>query len=104
VIILDTDVLSIIQRADGQDYEKLARRLDSVDDDVAVSIISFEEQMRGWLAFIARGRSSHDAETGPLKTTHRNNGSKNCGYRDRTQCPASLEESDGLPESSRSQG
>jgi tRNA(fMet)-specific endonuclease VapC len=35
-----------------------------VDDDVAVSIISFEEQMRGWLAFIARGRSSHDAIRG----------------------------------------
>jgi tRNA(fMet)-specific endonuclease VapC len=33
-------------------------RLDLLDDDVAVSIVSFEEQMRGWLAFIARAHSS----------------------------------------------
>jgi tRNA(fMet)-specific endonuclease VapC len=58
VIILDTDVLSIVQRAEGPEYEKLVRRLDSADDEVAVSIITFEEQMRGWLAFIARAKSS----------------------------------------------
>jgi tRNA(fMet)-specific endonuclease VapC len=57
VIILDTDLLSIVQRAEGQPYEDLVRRLDSADDDVAVTIISFEEQMRGWLAFIARSAS-----------------------------------------------
>ncbi len=59
MIILDTDVLSVIQRAHGAEYEKLALRLDSADDEVAVSIISFEEQMRGWLAFIARAKSSN---------------------------------------------
>lgn len=59
MIILDTDVLGIIQRAEGQAYENLVRRLDGAHDDVMVTIISFEEQMRGWLAFIAKGRSSH---------------------------------------------
>lgn len=59
VIILDTDVLSIVQRADGQEYDILVERLDSADDEVAVSIVSFEEQMRGWLAFIARAKSSN---------------------------------------------
>jgi len=58
VIILDTDNLSIVQRGNGQEYERLARRLDAVADEVTVSIISFEEQMRGWLAFIARARSA----------------------------------------------
>jgi tRNA(fMet)-specific endonuclease VapC len=58
VIILDTDVLSFVQRGTGREYETLAERLDSLDEDVAVSIVSFEEQMRGWLAFIARTRSS----------------------------------------------
>ena len=58
MIILDTDVLSIVQRADGQEYDNLVGRLDSADDEVAVSIVSFEEQMRGWLAFIARAKSS----------------------------------------------
>jgi tRNA(fMet)-specific endonuclease VapC len=57
VIILDTDVLSIIQRGDSAEYEKLATRLDSVDDQIVVSIISFEEQMRGWLAFISKAKT-----------------------------------------------
>lgn len=57
MIILDTDVLSIVQRAEGEQYNNLARRLDLVDEEVVVAIISFEEQMRGWLAFIARSRS-----------------------------------------------
>ena len=59
MIILDTDVLSIVRRADGPEYDNLVERLDSADDDIAVSIISFEEQMRGWLAFIARAKSAY---------------------------------------------
>ncbi len=59
MIILDTDVLTIVQRADGQAYVRLVRRLDAADDEVAVSIVSFEEQVRGWLAFIAGARSSN---------------------------------------------
>ena len=58
MIILDTDVLSIAQRGESSGYERLATRLDSADDDVGVTIISFEEQMRGWLAFIAGAKSS----------------------------------------------
>lgn len=58
MIILDTDVLSLVQRGSGREYETLSGRLDSVDEEVVVAIISFEEQMRGWLAFIARARSS----------------------------------------------
>lgn len=58
MILLDTDVLSLVQRAEGSEYDLLVRRLDAADDEVAVSIVSFEEQMRGWLAFIARAKSS----------------------------------------------
>ena len=58
MIVLDTDVLSLVQRASGPAYDRLVRRLDAADDEVAVSIVSFEEQMRGWLAFIARAKSS----------------------------------------------
>ena len=57
MIILDTDTLTIIQRAAGFEFERLVARLDESDDEIVVSIISFEEQMRGWLAFIARARS-----------------------------------------------
>lgn len=58
MIILDTDTLGIIQRANGDAYEKLVNKLLAADDDVCVSIISFEEQMRGWLAFIAKGKTT----------------------------------------------
>lgn len=59
MIVLDTDVLSIVQRADGPEYDNLVDRLDSAGEEVAVSIVSFEEQMRGWLAFIARAKTAN---------------------------------------------
>ena len=59
MIILDTDVLSFIQRAAGPEYDQLIERLDAAEDEVAVAIVSFEEQMRGWLAYIARAQSSN---------------------------------------------
>lgn len=64
MIILDTDVLTIVQRASGPEYDNLVRKLDAAEDEVAVSIVSFEEQMRGWLAFIARAKSANDQITG----------------------------------------
>lgn len=67
MILLDTDVLSIVQRAAGPAYEQLVLRLDSADDEVAVSIVSFEEQMRGWLAYIARAKSSKQQIEGYTK-------------------------------------
>jgi tRNA(fMet)-specific endonuclease VapC len=67
VILLDTDVLSVIQRADGADYENLVQNLDSADDEVVVSIVSFEEQMRGWLEFISKAKSSSEQTKGYAK-------------------------------------
>jgi tRNA(fMet)-specific endonuclease VapC len=59
MLILDTDVLTIVQRGQGPEYECLANRLDEValTNPICVTIINFEEQMRGWLAYIARQRS-----------------------------------------------
>ena len=57
--ILDTDVLSIVQRVEGPAYDPLVARLDAANDEVVVCIVSFEEQMRGWLAYIARSKSSN---------------------------------------------
>ena len=63
MLILDTDVLTIIQRRRGIEYTRLARRLNQVDDDVAVTIVSFEEQMRGWLTYISRAKNeTHEIE------------------------------------------
>jgi tRNA(fMet)-specific endonuclease VapC len=58
VIVLDTDILTIVQRAEGEEHERLVERLDAVgNEEVCTSIILFEEQMRGWLAWIARART-----------------------------------------------
>jgi len=52
--ILDTDHLSIIDRG-GEQAKGLLQRLASIDPtQVATSIISYEEQMRGWLSYIAK--------------------------------------------------
>ena len=67
MIVLDTDVLGMIQRAHGPVYDRLVRRLDSADDEVAVTIVSFEEQMRGWLAYVARAKSSNQEIEGYAK-------------------------------------
>src|SRR5205807_1575488 len=50
-IMLDTDHFSILQQ-NGQAAANLQRRLDEwPSDELKVSIISFQEQAQGWLAF-----------------------------------------------------
>jgi tRNA(fMet)-specific endonuclease VapC len=50
--IFDTDHLSVLERG-GTNAQRLKQRLASVNStQVAVSIISYEEQMRGWLSYI----------------------------------------------------
>jgi tRNA(fMet)-specific endonuclease VapC len=58
LIILDTDIISLLDRKSGKTFENLARRLAVVPNDerVCATIISFEEQMRGWLGQIAAAR------------------------------------------------
>ena len=61
MIVLDTDVLSIIQRGRGPDFDRLGQQLAGHrDEDPAVTIVSFEEQARGWLAQVARARQPAD--------------------------------------------
>lgn len=55
--LLDTDHLSILERG-GEESRRLLSRLANVEpDEVAVTIISYEEQTRGWFAYIAKARS-----------------------------------------------
>ncbi len=50
--LLDTDHVTLIQRRSSE-AAHLMRRLDAVPkDDVATSIVSFQEQMQGWLAYL----------------------------------------------------
>jgi tRNA(fMet)-specific endonuclease VapC len=58
VIILDTDVLTLIQRRSGEPYQRLVDWIDAHGDETVCStVISYEEQMRGWLARIAQAQS-----------------------------------------------
>ncbi len=58
MLILDTDHLSILDR-DTIEAFNLGRRLASIPpEEVAVTIITYEEQMRGWFAVIAQARTN----------------------------------------------
>jgi tRNA(fMet)-specific endonuclease VapC len=57
VILLDTDHASILKYRDSERYNRLVARLATVvDETIGVTIITVEEQMRGWLASIAKER------------------------------------------------
>ena len=51
MLVLDTDHLSDLDRG-GASAVALLQRLASSGDDVATTIVSGEEQLRGWLAQI----------------------------------------------------
>jgi tRNA(fMet)-specific endonuclease VapC len=58
MLVLDTDHMSLLEWG-GQSSAALRERLaDIASDEVATTIISYEEQMRGWMAYIARGKST----------------------------------------------
>ena len=57
MVVLDTDVLSLLQRRQVALYTRLAARIASADEEIYVTIVSFEEQMRGWLASAAKART-----------------------------------------------
>lgn len=55
--ILDTDHLSILERG-GDPAQRLRQRLSNVDPtQVAVTVISYEEQTRGWLSYIQKAKN-----------------------------------------------
>ena len=58
MIVLDTDHLSVLERSDQPGAGVLRARLaDLPPAEVVTTIISYEEQMRGWMAYLARTRS-----------------------------------------------
>jgi tRNA(fMet)-specific endonuclease VapC len=65
--LLDTDHISLLDRG-GPEAQNIRARLSALSvGEVAVSIVSYEEQMRGWLAHIARLRGVDRQITGYLK-------------------------------------
>jgi tRNA(fMet)-specific endonuclease VapC len=58
VYLLDTDHITILEKGRGAEWDRLQSRLaDLGEGDVAATIISFEEQTRGWLSYLAQARS-----------------------------------------------
>jgi len=59
MIVLDTDDLSLLQHQESKEAVEIFQKLDTCGDDVATTIISAEEQMRGWLAAIRKSNDPH---------------------------------------------
>lgn len=58
--LLDTDHLSVLERG-GDGVVRLQQRLRTVSPDtVAATVVSYEEQTRGWLSLVAKARSMED--------------------------------------------
>jgi tRNA(fMet)-specific endonuclease VapC len=56
--ILDTDILTLLEEPKGYAARRLQARLASVpEDQVATTIISYEEQTRGWFALLAKAKT-----------------------------------------------
>jgi tRNA(fMet)-specific endonuclease VapC len=57
MLILNTDHMSLLEWG-GQESSILRERLATqIESDVYTTIISYEEQIRGWMAYIARART-----------------------------------------------
>ena len=57
MILLDTDHVSVLEMPEGERTQRLKDRLIAASDPVVgTTIISVEEQMRGWLTAIAKER------------------------------------------------
>jgi tRNA(fMet)-specific endonuclease VapC len=63
VVVLDTDHLSVLERDQPGGGALRARLASLAPTEVVTTIISYEEQMRGWMAYLARTRSvAHQVE------------------------------------------
>jgi tRNA(fMet)-specific endonuclease VapC len=58
MILLDSDHLTVLKYRDSERFARLTGRLQGVaDEPVGTTIVNVEEQMRGWLASLAKERA-----------------------------------------------
>ena len=61
--LLDTDHLSVLERG-GVEAERLRWRLSAIPPaEIAATVVSYEEQTRGWLSYLAKARLPADQVT-----------------------------------------
>lgn len=60
MILWDTDHATVLKYPSGIRRDRLQKRLDALPEEetVAVTIVTIEEQMRGWMASLAKERTS----------------------------------------------
>jgi tRNA(fMet)-specific endonuclease VapC len=59
MIILDTDLLSLLEWRDNSAAIKLRERLaEHLPEELGTTVISFEEQMRGWMKVLAEAKKA----------------------------------------------
>jgi tRNA(fMet)-specific endonuclease VapC len=69
VWILDTDHISLFQRGNPT----VTRKIQAIDrKDIAVTIVSYEEQIRGWLKIVSRSSSDFEQLTFGYSQLNRN--------------------------------
>ncbi|NQV28138.1 MAG: hypothetical protein HQ518_27615 [Rhodopirellula sp.] len=65
MFILNTDHLWILQRQRGQESEALSHRIQQrAESRFFLTIISFQEQIQGWNAYIARAKDEDSVAQG----------------------------------------
>jgi tRNA(fMet)-specific endonuclease VapC len=58
MVLLDTDHISVLERREPPGLGTLLMRLaELLPSEVVTTVISYEEQMLGWMAYLARSRS-----------------------------------------------
>jgi tRNA(fMet)-specific endonuclease VapC len=58
MVVLDTDHISVMERPESTAARMLLARLEQIDPgEIATTIVTYEEQSRGWLAYKARART-----------------------------------------------
>jgi tRNA(fMet)-specific endonuclease VapC len=57
MFVLDTDHMSLLEWGGEVSYRLRERLAECDPSEVGTTIVSYEEQMRGWMAYIARARS-----------------------------------------------
>jgi tRNA(fMet)-specific endonuclease VapC len=58
MVVLDTDHLTLLERRQSAGSQVLQLRLDRLDTESrATTIVTYEEQTRGWMAYMARAKT-----------------------------------------------